>query len=139
MKITKLKTDSGTFGAPVTTELSAIVERMRSEETKETAERVAKLALQSRLEMAQGLPHYHLADADKLPYLVFAATFGKKGLDHPKTFTGLLLLTISCPQGRRQVEEMKRRVHALHAAGLRGCERRHAEGCRQMSVRRHRR
>ena len=114
MKITKLKTDSGTFGAPVTTELSAIVERMRSEETKETAERVAKLALQSRLEMAQGLPHYHLADADKLPYLVFAATFGKKGLDHPKTFTGLLLLTISCPQGRRQVEEMKRRVQQMH-------------------------
>ena len=113
MKITKLKTDTGIFGAPVTTELSAIVERMRSEETKETAERIAKVALQSRLAMAQGQPHYHLADADKLPYLIFAATFGKKGLDQPKTFTGLLLLTMPCPQGRRQVEEMKRRVQQV--------------------------
>ena len=43
MKITKTKTRTGEFGAPVSTELSAIVERMRSEDIKEQADRIATM------------------------------------------------------------------------------------------------
>ena len=110
MKITKLKTNIGEFGTPVSTELDAIVERMRSEDTKAMADRIRAIALRSRLAMAEGAPRYHLADADRLPYLLFSATFGKKGIDHPNGFTQLLLLNIPCPDGYRQVEELKQRV-----------------------------
>ena len=114
MKITKIKTDSGQFGAPVSTEISTIVERMRSPETKESANRVASIALQSRLMMEQqGTPRYLLKDADRLPYLIFSATFGKDGLDKPIKFTSLLLLDIPCPEGVQQVAEMRRRVSQI--------------------------
>ena len=110
MKITKLKTNAGEFGKPVSTELDAVVERMRSEDTKAAAERIRSIALQSRLAMAEGVPRYHLMDSDRLPYLLFSATFGRNGLDHPNGFTQLLLLNIPCPDGHRQVEEIKQRV-----------------------------
>ena len=110
MKITKLKTKIGEFGTPVSTELDAVVERMRSEDTKAATDRIRAIALRSRLAMAEGAPRYHLADADRLPYLLFSATFGKKGIDHPNGFTQLLLLNIPCPDGHRQVEEFKGRV-----------------------------
>ena len=113
MKITKIKTKAGEFGAPVSTELSAIVERMRSDATKEAAAQIANGALRSRLMMEQGGPRYFLMATDRLPYLLFGATFGKAGLDHPKTFTGLMLLNIPCPEGTRQVAEMKRRVQQI--------------------------
>ena len=80
MKITKIKTKTGEFGAPVSTELSAIVERMRSKETKEAADRIANIALRSRLMIQQGGPHLLLEDTERLPYLIFSATFGKMGL-----------------------------------------------------------
>ena len=54
MKITKIKTRTGVLGAPVTTELDAVVERMRSEESRAAAHRIAAAALQSRLAMEQG-------------------------------------------------------------------------------------
>ena len=110
MKITKIKTKYGEFGSPVSTELDAIVERMRSETIKSDAERIQNVALQSRLMMEQGAPRYMLRDADRLPYLLFSATFGKDGLDHPTTFTQLLLLTIPCPEGLRRISELKRLV-----------------------------
>ena len=110
MKITKLKTKLGTFGSPVSTELSNMVERMRSEDIKDAADRLRTIALQSRLAIGQGTPRYYLKDADQLPYLLFSATFGKAGLDSPNTFTSLLMLNIPCPDGHRQVEEIKRRV-----------------------------
>ena len=113
MKITKIKTRIGTAGAPVSTELSTIVERMRSEETKEAAARIAAIALRSRLAMEQGAPRYHLKDADRLPYLIFSATFGKGGIEQPIAFTQLLLLNIPCPEGLRQVAEIKNRVAQL--------------------------
>ena len=113
MKITKIKTRVGEFGTPVSTELSTVIERMRSEETREVAATIAATALQSRLALAQGLPRFHLAAVDKLPYLVFSGTFGKAGFDHPRSFTGLLLLNIPCPEGMRQVQEMKRRVQQI--------------------------
>lgn len=113
MKITKIKTKTGKPGTPVTTELDTIVERMRSEDTKETAARIAAITLKSRLAMEQGAPRFKLGDCDRLPYLLFTATFGKRGLDHPLTFTQLLPLSIPCPDGMRQVEEIKRRVVQL--------------------------
>lgn len=113
MKITKIKTKGGAFGSPVSTELDTIVGRMRSDETKAVADLIAKGCLHSRLAMAQGMPRYYLIDVDKFPYLMFGATFGKAGLDHPKTFTGLVLLNIPCPEGLKQVQEMKRRVQQI--------------------------
>ena len=113
MKITKVKTTMGKFGIPVATDISAIVERMRSPKTKETADRIAAIALRSRLAMQQGAPRYMLVDANRLPYLMFSATFGQRSLDRPVALTGLLLLNIPCPQGSAQVGEMRRRVSQI--------------------------
>ena len=106
MKITKIRTKGGEFRSPVSTELDAVIERMRSDETKAAADLIAKGCLYSRLAMKQGMPRYYLIDVDRLPFLLFGATFGKAGLDHPKTFTGLVMLNIPCPEGLRQVQEM---------------------------------
>ena len=113
MKITKVKTKFGEFGAPVSTELSAVAEQMRSETTREAAGRITAVALRSRLAMQQGAPRYHIKDSDRLPYLIFSATFGKSGLGKPIGFTGLVMLNIPCPQGIRQVGEMRRRVSQI--------------------------
>ena len=110
MKITKIKTKVGAFGSPVSTELEAIVERLRSEDTKAATERLRNVALQSRLMIEKGSPRYLLTDADRLPYLLFSATFGKDGYDHPNMFTQLLLLNIPCPEGMRRISELKRLV-----------------------------
>lgn len=72
---------------------------MRSPKTKEAADRVAAIALRSRLAIEQGAPRYHLIDSDRLPYLVFSATFGRDGFDKPNALTGLLMLNVPCPQG----------------------------------------
>ena len=110
MKITKIKTKVGELGSPVSEELSAIVERMRSGNNKEAAGRIANSARLSRLMEEKGSPHYYLTDKDRLPYLIFSATFGKDGIDHPKDFTNLLLLDINCEKGLPQVAMMRRRV-----------------------------
>lgn len=106
MRITEVNTKFGQFGAPVSTELSTIVERMQSPKTKEAADRIATIALKSRLMIEQGMPHYQLKEADLLPYLIFTATFGRD-LQKPNAFTGLVLLNIPCPDGIRQVSEMR--------------------------------
>ena len=113
MKITKIKTKMGEPRLPVSTELDAVVERMRSEEIKEFARRIAAITLKSRLMIDKGLPRFFLEDTDRLPYLVFSATFGKGGVEKPISFTQLLLLNIPCPEGHRQVEEIKKRVEQL--------------------------
>lgn len=66
IKITKIKTRGGELGAPITTDLDTIVERMRSDDTKDAAKRVAKVALASRLAEAQGMPRYYIKDAGNL-------------------------------------------------------------------------
>ena len=91
-------------------EMDAIVERMRSPKTKEVADRVAAIALQSRLAMQQGAPRYMLNDANRLPYLMFSTTFGSRSLNKPLALTGLLMLNIPCPQGTQQISELRRRV-----------------------------
>ena len=113
MKITKIKTRLGEFGAPVTTELDSIVERMRSTKTKEAADPIARITLHSRLMMQKGMPRYFIQEADSLPYLVFSTTFGRKGFDKPASATGLLMLNIPCPQGIRQIDELRRRVSQI--------------------------
>lgn len=110
MKITKLKTKYGEFGKPVSTELEAVVERMRSEDTKAAADRIRMVTLHSRLAMKEGTPRYILEENDRLPYLLFSATFGKGGFEHPNTFTQLLLLDIPCPEGIGRINELKRLV-----------------------------
>lgn len=110
MKISKIKTKVGELGSPVSEELSAIVERMRSGNNKEAAGRIATSARLSRLMEEKGSPHYYLTDKDRLPYLIFSATFGKDGIDHPKEFTNLLLLDINCEKGLPQVAMMRRSV-----------------------------
>lgn len=113
MKITKIKTRLGEFGAPVTTELDAVVERMRSTKTKEAADPIARVTLHSRLMMQKGMPRYFIQETDSLPYLVFSTTFGRKGFDKPASATGLLMLNIPCPQGIRQTDELRRRVSQI--------------------------
>ena len=113
MKITKIKTRLGEFGAPVTTELDSIVERMRSPKTKEATDPIARITLHSRLMMQKGMPRYFIQETDSLPYLVFSTTFGRKGFDKPASTTGLLMLNIPCPQGIRQADELRRRVSQI--------------------------
>ena len=103
----------GEFGTPLSVEMSTIVERMRSPKTKEVADRVATAALQARIAQQQGGPRYILSDADRLPYLVFSTLFASRNLDRLSALTGLLLLDIPCPEGNRQVSEMRRRVSQI--------------------------
>ena len=103
----------GEFGTPLSVEMSTIVERMRSPKTKEMADRVATAALQARIAQQQGGPRYILSDADRLPYLVFSTIFASRNLDRLSALTGLLLLDIPCPEGNRQVSEMRRRVSQI--------------------------
>ena len=110
MKITKVNTKYREYGSPVSTKLDAVVERMRSDETKATAEKIQADALHSRLIMEKGMPRYVLDSANRLPYLLFSATFGKDGFDHPTAFTQLLLLNIPCPEGIQRIKELKRMV-----------------------------
>ena len=113
MKITKIKTTFGTFGAPVSVEMDTIVEKMRSPKTKEVADRIAAIALQSRLAMQQGAPRYPIADTNRLPFLVFSTIFGRLSMDKPKALTGLMMLNIPCPEGTRQISELRRRVSQI--------------------------
>ena len=113
MKITKINTFLGQFKSPVSTEISAVVERMRSPKVKEVADRIAAITLTQRLKMKQGAPRFMIEDCDKLPYLIFSATFGRSNLNKPIAFTGLLLLDIPCPHGMQEVSEMRRRVSQI--------------------------
>ena len=67
MKITKVTMKNGEMQQPVTTDLQAVVERMNSSKT---------------------------INGRELPYLMFAATFGKGGFDDVRRMTGLLLMSV---------------------------------------------
>lgn len=110
MKITKLKTMMGEAQGLTAVELEKIVERMRSETTKKTAETIREEALMGRMQMNQGGARYFLAHSDRLPYIIFGATFGKNGFDEVNQVNPLLLLTLDCPEGLPQVEALKRLV-----------------------------
>ena len=110
MKITKIRTKLDEFGLPATVNLDDIVERMRSDTDKAVVNKLRGLTMQSRLMMEKGSARYTIRAIDRMPYLFFTATFGKKGLDTPNCFTQLLLLDIPCPEGLRRVNELKRLV-----------------------------
>ena len=110
MKITKVKTTMGEAQGLAAVEMEKIVERMRSETTKKMAEVIREEALLGRMQMNQGGARYHLEHSDRLPYLIFGATFGKNGFDEAKDVNPLLLLTLDCPEGLSQVESLKRLV-----------------------------
>ena len=113
MKITKVSTKAGEMRTPATIGIDDIVERMRSPKTKDIADRIAAIALRSRLAMQQGAPRYLITDSDRLPYLIFSTTFSREGFDKPRAFTGLVMLNISCPNGIGEVSEMRRRVSQI--------------------------
>ena len=113
MKITKVSTKAGEMRTPATIGIDDIVERMRSPKTKDITDRIAAVALRSRLARQQGAPRYLLTDSDRLPYLIFSATFSREGFDKPKAFTGLVMLNIPCPNGIGEVSEMRRRVSQI--------------------------
>ena len=113
MKITKVKTLPGVVGYPVSVELGSIVERMRSPKIKEAAERIAAIALQSRLAMQHGAPRFMLKDVHRLPYLVFGTVFANRNFNKPHALTGLMLMNIPCPQGTSQIVELRRRVSQI--------------------------
>ena len=110
MKITKVKTMMGEAQSLTAVEMEKIVERMRSETTKKMAEVIREEALLGRMQMNQGGARYYLEHSDRLPYLIFGATFGKNGFDEAKDVNPLLLLTLDCPEGLSQVESLKRLV-----------------------------
>lgn len=113
MKITKVKTTKGELGSPVTTDLDAIVERMRSESTREAVREIANQAHFRMLDPKNNEALGPLASADKLPRLVFSATFGKGGFDDVRSMTGLLLMDVSCPKGMEEIEAVRKRVAAV--------------------------
>ena len=113
MKVTRIRTWQGELQTPATVEMGEVIGRMRSETTKAMADAVARSAMTSRLAMSEGLPRYELTGLDRLPYLVFGVTFKHGHIDELHTPTYLLLLTVSCPGGHRQVMELKRQVQQV--------------------------
>ncbi len=110
MRITKTRTSNGTWGKPVTTELSAVVERMRSEKIRESVNQIATAAQLLRMESNGKETARCLSCADKLPRLVFTATFGRGGWDDIRERTGLLLMEAQLNCSEQQVDELRTRL-----------------------------
>ena len=108
--IAKVKTTNGSFGTPVTTDLGAVYEKMRSGDNEE---RVRRIAYQATLAVLNGGHDAHSSVCDALPYLLFAGTFGKGGMEDLQTMTHLVMISIGCPEGISRVEQMKARVAQL--------------------------
>ena len=85
MKITKINTKIGEFGAPVSVELNAVVERMCSSRNKETADRIAAIALKSRLMMQQGMPHNTRKTTSGLPLPATISVSASRQVTHSQT------------------------------------------------------
>ena len=85
MKISKVTEKNGMFRKPVTIELSAVVEKMRSVKTLEMREQ---------------------------PHLLFGATFGQKGFADVRLMTGLLLMKADAGS-EQQVREWQQKVRLV--------------------------
>ena len=81
MKITKVKTIDGILGMPVTTEMDAIVERMRSDTTRDAVQDIVRQANYRRLDPKNNHLLGALDATDKLPRLIFSGTFGRSGFE----------------------------------------------------------
>lgn len=109
--ITKVKTVEGVFQKPVTTDLQAVADKLRSGDNEERAMRIAQHAMAASLSNDEYSGT--LIGVDALPYLLFSATFGKGGMEDVKSFTGLVLLSVPCPGGIREINAVKARVMQL--------------------------
>ena len=113
MKITKVKTTDGVMGTPVTTSMDAVVERMRSDTTKDAVQSIAREAYSRTLNPKSDSLLGALGATDHLPWLVFSGTFGRGGFDDLRSTTGLLLMDVACPEGMEQVKAVRQRVAAV--------------------------
>ena len=113
MKITKVKTIDGILGMPVTTEMDAIVERMRSDTTRDAVQDIVRQTNYRRLDPKNNHLLGALDATDKLPRLIFSGTFGRSGFEDLRTMTGLLLMDVACPEGMEQVNKVRQRVAAV--------------------------
>ena len=109
--ITRVKTTDGMFGSPVTTDLTNVYQKLRSGDFAAPVNMLAP-HISAAILRADGLPG-RISETDKLPYLLFSATFNQKELDEVRTFTRLLLLSVSCPEGLARVELLKERAAQL--------------------------
>ena len=106
--ITKVKTSDGRFGKPVTTDIGAVYEKLRSGDNEERVKKIAYNAARATINGSS-----EPIDADSLPYLLFGATFGKGGFDDVRQMTSLTLLSIRCPEGLDRIGSLKRHVAQL--------------------------
>ncbi len=89
--VTKIKTNNGAWGTPVAITVSELARRMKSLRERETVEQIALRAADAR---TAGRTNTALKGTDRLPYLLWHATFGRGGLHEFRALTGLLLLSI---------------------------------------------
>lgn len=109
--ISKVKTVLGAFQKPVTTDLQAVADKLRSGDNEERVKRIAQRAMSATLDgqKREGT----LIGVDELPYLLFSATFGKGGVNDVRSFTGLVVLSVPCPGGIAEINALRARVAQL--------------------------
>ena len=103
MKITKVKTTDGVMGTPVTTSMDAVVERMRSDTTKDAVQSIAREAYSRTLNPKSDSLLGALGATDHLPWLVFSGTFGRGGFDDLRSTTGTPRKGIYIKNGRKSL------------------------------------
>jgi predicted P-loop ATPase len=109
--ISKAKTIGGMLQKPVTTDLQAVVDKLRSGDNEQRVMQIAKKAMSATLDSHKR--EGTLIGVDALPYLLFSAVFGKGGVEDVKSFTGLVLLSVPCPGGIGEINALKARVAQL--------------------------
>ena len=109
--ITKVKTRDNEFGSPVNVSLESVYKKLISGDN---AKLISQLEPQiAAASLDTGPMREGISDLDALPYLLFSATFKAKDLEEPRTFTNLVLLSVSCSEGFVQVQQLKERVKQL--------------------------
>ena len=94
-RITKIKTRDNEFGAPISTSLDEIVQRMQSEAAAQQVEDISRFITHALLEQQElGWGRFGIKGMDDLPYLIFSSTFGRKGLQDFRQPSGLMLLSV---------------------------------------------
>jgi len=111
IQISKVKTQYGQFGTPVTTDVATVYAKLISGDY---AERVNKIALNATLSAIDRGDRLGTIDGvDALPYLLFSATFGRGSVDEVRTRTHLVLLSVNCPEGLTHIAQLKERAAQL--------------------------
>jgi hypothetical protein len=111
IEISKAKTIDGVLQRPVTTDLKAVVDKLRSGDNEQRVMQIAQRAMSATLD-GRGREGT-LIGVDALPYLLFSAVFGKGGVEDVKEFTGMVLLSVPCPGGIVEINALKARVAQL--------------------------